>query len=194
MKSPRPSPSGPALSARSGSPARLPVIALSVLALLAAMWGGLLRLGWNFPPVDAGLANVHGPLMIGGFLGTLISLERAVALRARWPYLAPLASALGALVLIGGVSRVGGAVLITVGSVGMLAIFALIVKRQPALYTYSMAAGAAMWLVGNLIWLFGLPLFHAVLWWSGFLILTIVGERLELARLQRLAPLVERLY
>jgi hypothetical protein len=36
----------------------------------------------------AGLYIGHGPLMVCGFLGTLISLERAVALDA-WSYAAP---------------------------------------------------------------------------------------------------------
>ncbi|MGE5140296.1 MAG: hypothetical protein ACM3JD_12595 [Rudaea sp.] len=173
---------------------RLPLVALALLALLAAMWGGLLRLGWNFPPLDPILSGVHGPLMVSGFLGTVISLERAVALRARWAYMSPVASALGALVLITGLSTAGGAVLVTLGSVGMLAIFTFIVRRQPALFTYTMALGAAMWLAGNLIWLAGFPLYHVALWWSGFLILTIVGERLELSRLQHLARSSEWLY
>jgi len=41
--------------------------------------------------------------MVSGFLGTLISLERAVALKARWPYAAPLLSGLGdAALIVGG--------------------------------------------------------------------------------------------
>ncbi len=158
------------------------------------MWGGLLRQGWAFPQIAPVLTGVHGPLMVSGFLGTLVSLERAVALRARWPYIAPVCTALGALVLTTGLSSAAGALLIVVGSAGMLAIFVVIVRRQPALFTFTMALGATMWLIGNLIWLAGLPIFRVVLWWSGFLILTIVGERLELARLLRLSRFSERLY
>ena len=84
--------------------ARLPMLVLGILALLAAMWGGLIRLGWQFPPLAPVLTGVHGPLMVSDFLGTLISLERAVALRARWAYAAPFFSALGALVLITGIA------------------------------------------------------------------------------------------
>ncbi len=174
--------------------ARIPLVALGIFALLAALWGGLLRLGWDFPPLDPVLTGVHGPLMISGFLGTLISMERAVALRARWPFAAPLFTALGALVLIAGVSFAGGAVLITLGSLGLVAIFAVIVRRQPALFTVTMALGTGLWFIGNLIWLAGLPIFRVVLWWAAFLILTIVGERLELSRLLRLSRTSERLY
>ncbi|MBG0830117.1 hypothetical protein HS041_20330 [Planomonospora sp. ID67723] len=45
------------------------------------------------------MSREHGPLMALGFLGTLLCLERAVALRRRWGYAAPVLSALGALFL-----------------------------------------------------------------------------------------------
>ena len=69
---------------------RLPLLALAVLALLAALWAGLLRIGWAVPSFAPGLALAYGPLIVAGFLSTLISLERAVALERRWVYLAPL--------------------------------------------------------------------------------------------------------
>lgn len=173
--------------------ARFPIVALGILALFAALWGALARLGWSLPASSA-LASVHGPLMVSGFLGTLISTERAVALRARWAYAAPLLSALGALVLMSGVAPTAAAFLIVLGSLGMVAIFLTIVRRQPALFTFTMALGAVAWFVGNVIWFAGLPIFRLVNWWAAFLILTIVGERLELSRLMRLSRAVERLY
>ena len=57
----------------------LGLVALAGLALLAGLWGGLLRIGWSLPPLEAQLATLHGPLMVGGFLGVVIALERAVA-------------------------------------------------------------------------------------------------------------------
>lgn len=68
---------------------RLPLLALAFAALLGALWGGLLRIGWNWPLLHPPLPMAHGPLMVGGFLGTLISLERAVALNRRWAYAGP---------------------------------------------------------------------------------------------------------
>ena len=62
----------------------LPFLALAILALLAALWAGLMRLGWRLPALTPSLALAHGPLMISGFLGTLITLERAVALKQKW--------------------------------------------------------------------------------------------------------------
>lgn len=57
---------------------RLPLMAVVLFALLAALWGGLLRLGWRWPALRPVLPVAHGPLMVSGFLGTLIGLERAL--------------------------------------------------------------------------------------------------------------------
>lgn len=166
---------------------RFPLLALGMVALLAGLWAGLLRLGWDLPPLRPTLPVAHGPLMVAGFLGTLISLERAVALGRRWTYAAPLLTGLGALLLIVGVAGWPGPLLITLGSLGLVAIFVAIVRRQPAMFNAVMALGALAWLVGNSLWLAGQPIFGVVLWWAGFLVLTIAGERLELGRLVRLS-------
>ena len=54
--------------------------------LVAGVWGGLVRLPLNLP-LPGGNANwlsFHGPLMVCGFLGTAIGLERAVGLKGWW--------------------------------------------------------------------------------------------------------------
>jgi hypothetical protein len=73
---------------------------MAALALLAGLWAGLLRLGWLLPSLSLRLPAQHGPLMVSGFLGTLISLERAVASSQNQNgrciyYLAPLLAGLG---------------------------------------------------------------------------------------------------
>jgi len=166
---------------------RFPLMGLGVLGLLAAMWAGLVRLGWGLPALRPGLPIAHGPLMISGFLGTLISLERAVALERRWTYAAPLFTGLGALLLVVGVAGSPGPLLMTLGSLGLVAVFVLIVRRQLAPFTVIMGLGAVAWLVGNGLWLAGRPVYSVALWWAGFLVLTIAGERLELAHLTRLS-------
>lgn len=165
-----------------------PLLALGVLALLAALWAGLVRLGWGLPPLRPTLPMAHGPLMVSGFLGTLIGLERAVALNRPWMYSGPVLSGLGALLLAAGLRGWVGPLLISLGSLGLVAVFGVIVRRQAALYTLTMALGALAWLAGNLLWLAGQPVAYIVLWWAGFLVLTIAGERLELARILRPSP------
>lgn len=173
---------------------RLMLVALAIMALLAAMWGGLLRVGWNFPPIILILPAVHGPLMIVGFLGTLLSLERVVALQLRWAYLAPILSALGTLVLFLNIDSHVGIFVAALGSIALLMIFVVIVNRHLALYTGTMTLGVVVWVLGNLIWLADVPVYRIVNWWTVFLILTIVGERLELSRIQRLSQCTLVLY
>ncbi len=70
----------------------------------------------------------HGPLMVGGFLGTVIGLERAVALGKPWPYAAPLLTGIGAILLMGGWGGPAGALLITLGS-GVLVMALIVILR-----------------------------------------------------------------
>lgn len=179
---------------RSAGYGRPPLLGLSMLTLLAALWGGLLRLGWAVPAIQPGLYLSHGPLMVGGFLGTLISLERAVALGGSWSYAAPALSGAGALALIFGISDPVGPLLVTLGSVGLIVNFAAIIRRQAALFTLTMGFGAVAWLVGNCLWLARIPITEMFFWWVGFLVFTIVGERLELSRLTGLAGQGHKLF
>jgi hypothetical protein len=173
---------------------RLPLLALAILSMLAALWAGWIRLGWQWPALQPTLPLAHGSLMVSGFLGTLIAVERAIALQKRWMYLAPLLSGVGGILLIIGIKGAAGPLLITLGSIGLVLIFGVIVKQHPALYTVVMALGALAWLVGNSLWLAGWPVYHIVLWWMGFLVLTVAGERLELGRLLRLSRLSQGLF
>lgn len=168
-------------------PRALPLMMLALIALLAALWAGLVRLGWALPPLRPTLAGAHGPLMISGFLGTVIALERAVALGWRWTYAVPLATGVGGLILVVGLAAPLGSVLVTLGSLGLVALFVVIFRRDPAAHTATMSLGALAWLLGNLLWLAGLPVHEVVLLWTSFLVLTIAGERLELSRLLRLS-------
>lgn len=157
-----------------------------MVALLAALWAGLVRLGWGWPVLRPLLPSLHGPLMVSGFLGTLITLERTVALRQRLLYMIPLATGVGAVWLIIGLPLAVGQLLMLLGSLGLTAVSLYIFNRQRALYTAVMGLGALCWLVGNGLWMAGWSVHRFVFWWAGFLILTIVGERLELSRVQRL--------
>lgn len=163
----------------------LPFLFLAVLALLAALWAGLMRLGWYLPVLTPSLALAHGPLMISGFLGTLITLERAVAMQKKWMYIPPLLSGLGWLVTVIMPSPPLGPILLTLASLGGVAILTEMTRRETALHTVTMLLGAVTWFAGNLLWLFGWQIFQVVFFWQAFLVLTIAGERLELSRVLR---------
>jgi len=160
---------------------RLPLLLLAIVALVAGVAGGLQRLGWSVP-VAGGFALDHGPLMIAGFLGTLITLERAIALARPWAFVAPVLSGLGALALLAGIPHPLPPLLASAASLLLVVECGLIVAAQAAWFFATMAAGAGCWLIGNLAWLRGQPIPVVVSWWVAFLVLTIAGERLELSR------------
>ena len=174
--------------------ARFPLLALAMLSLLAGVLGGLARLAVDVPAFGAAQSGVHGALMIAAFFGTVISLERAVALGKLWPYLAPALAGLGGVALLGGLPAtvaqslfVGGALTLFAGSVAVM-------RRQLVLFTVVLALGAASWLLGNLVWLTTGGVQAAIPWWLGFLVLTIAGERLELTRFLPARPAAAPLF
>jgi hypothetical protein len=182
--------------------ARFPLMALAALSLLVALWTGLARSGWALPAPRLLPAGQHGAFMVAGFLGTLISIERAVALHEnpRAPgrsvlfYLPPLFAGLGSLALLIGLPPWLGRGAITLGGAGLVLVFAVMLRLQTDMAGAAMALGAICWLGGNLLWLAGRPVANAVPWWAAFLVLTIAGERLELARILRWGPEARRLF
>lgn len=164
---------------------RLPLFAPALVALLAGLWAGLLRLGFDLPPLQSTLAGLHGPLLVLGFLGTLIGVERAVALRRGWPYLAPAAAGAGGVWLLVGLPLAVGQALILAGGLLLTAIYVAVHRIQPSLHNTVMALGAVAWVVAVVAWLAGEAFSEVVPLLAAFLVLTIVGERLELSRLRR---------
>jgi hypothetical protein len=169
----------------------IPFIALAVAALLFALWAGLSRMGWPLPSFP-NLSIAHGPLMVSGFLGVLIPLERAVAIRQKWMFAVPAAAGLGWITLLF-IPFIGG-LLLTLASIGTLLILGVMVRREPHLHTVTMFVGVLAWVAGNFLWMFGVPIFQIVYLWMAFLVLTIGGERLELSRVLRPAPGQLRLF
>jgi hypothetical protein len=166
---------------------RLPLLLIGMACLVCGVWGGLVRLPLNLP-LPGGNANwltFHGPLMVCGFLGTVIGLERAVGLRGWWSYLSPLLTGAGAAMVMAGKLGHSQITLITLGSIGFWVVTLWVVRLQQATFTVVMSAGALAWAVGNLLWRQDWPFNRVVPWWIAFLVLTIVGERLDLSRFQK---------
>lgn len=165
---------------------RFPLLALGLASLVAGVWAGLLRFGWGLPAGRANLIELHGPLLVFGFLGTVISLERAVALRRPWGYLAPAGTLLGAGLLFAGVRQGAGELVLLLAGCVLVALFVVILRTHATASAATLMLAALLWVAGDALWLHGDPLVQVVPWWAGFLVLTIVGERLELAALGRL--------
>ena len=168
---------------------RVPLMVIGMVSMACGAWLGLVRLGWSLPLPFPDQLIAHGPLMVCGFLGTLIGLERAVALGAGWGYAAPILVAAGALTLAVPVVPFAP-FLMTGGSVALVAIFVVLGRRQPTLFMATMALGAVAWVAGNALWLSGSAIFRVVWWWIAFLVFTIAGERLELNRILRPTPAI----
>ena len=165
---------------------RFPLLALGMASLFCGVWAGLLRFGWSLPQGRANLIELHGPLMVFGFLGTVISLERAVALRRGWGYLAPAGTLAGVALLFAGVRQGAGELVLLIAGCVLAGLFIVILRAHVTASTATLLLGALLWVIGDALWLHGDPLVQVVPWWAGFLVLTIVGERLELAAMSRL--------
>lgn len=151
-------------------------------ALLAGLDAGLLLLGLPAPVEVARLAGAHGILLVLGFVGTLIALERAVAARRSWCYLAPAALGAGAVLLTTPAPRHLAGALLLIGSATLVAVYVLLWQRSNDPAVLVQAAGAVLATGAALLWLGGVGVPDLLGWLVGFLLLTIAGERLELAR------------
>lgn len=173
---------------------RLPLLVMGMASLLVGVLGGLARLAVDVPVFAQLRAHGHGALMIAGFFGTVISLERAVALHRFWPYLAPLCAGLGGVAFLAqGPWWLSPALFSLAG--GLFVAASLTVFRQmPAVFTFTLLLGAAAWLAGNLRWLFTMEIGSAVAFWMCFLVLTIAGERLELTRFMPPKPFGRKIF
>lgn len=158
---------------------RLALLALAATCLVLAVAGGLARLGapWSLPQAAA----LHAALMIPGFLGTVISLERAVALGHPLAYAAPLAAGLGTL-LLAFAPWPWGVPFFALAPVALAAASVAIVRRQAQPHTVLLAVAAVAWALGNAAFLLGRAE-AALPAWFAFLVLTIAAERLEMTRM-----------
>jgi len=175
-------------------------LAGGAVALVGGIYAGLLLLGLDLPARGPNVPETHGPLMVFGFVGTLVALERAVALGVRWALIAPGASALGAFALLGGAyGQAGGVfrtgqILLAAGGAGLLVVYMeLWRRRQPTVALLIQAAGAVAWYASNVLWLAGYAVSELLPWLAGFVILTIAGERIELAGLMPRRQTADRL-
>lgn len=170
---------------------RFVLLGVGGLALLAGLTGALVLLGVGMPAGTGRFAVTHGELMTLGFLGTVIALERAVALGRPWGYLAPTLTAVGTVALLAGAMPLAGAGLLA-GALLLLVVYAAFARVERSLQLGVQALGAGAWLGAAVLLLAGVPVMSAYPWLAAFLVLTVIGERLDLARLGGLATRVRR--
>jgi len=152
----------------------------AVLNLIAGIWAGLIRLGWDLPVTP--VAVHHGAIMVGGFLATLIALEKAIPLKRNLALVVPVISALSLLMVVPGYYHAGLYFLIA-GSAGLFIIHAYYLYLHPRdLSIILMLVGAGCLMVGNAMLIRTQFYPSSFPWWMGFLLLTITAERIELSK------------
>lgn len=181
---------------------RVALLLTAGLAALIGLLGALVRsnLIGGLPAVV--MPDDHGVLMVFGFLGSAIGLERAVAYRGggkrhvRWCFAAPLLGGVGTLVLLvsttvfslsgsGEALRYGHVVAAALWTASMAMLFAIYIaiwRRQPSGYILIQLIASMLGVAGILLWAGRIDAAVLAPSWLMFLVLTIVGERAELAR------------
>ena len=119
--------------------------------------------------------------MVGGFLATIIALEKAIPLKRNIALVVPVISALSLLIVLPRYYHAGLYFLIA-GSVGLLIIHAYYLHLYPRdLSIVLMLVGAGCLIIGNVM-LTRTQFYPASFpWWMGFLLFTITAERIELS-------------
>ncbi len=150
-----------------------------LVSLVLAIWTGLLRLGWEIQMTQSAIH--HGALMVGSFLGTVIILERVVALKMKGLYIIPMISGLSGLLFLLNYTELAFLCLL-VASLGLMAVYAIIIRKYKHYYFYVMMFGAFCWFVGNYYLYQKVIYAMSVNWWMAFILFTVIGERLELSK------------
>ena len=163
------------------------LFALAVLAsLVAGVVGGLVRAG--FTAASAGWLTAavvgHAFLMISAFMGTVIGIERAVALRHPLAFAGPAASGAAGVLVLAGQTTIA-AWLVVAASLALVAVTAVITTRQRAAHTAMLLVAALAWAGGSILHAVAATTAAVVPAWFAFLVLTIAAERLEMTRLMR---------
>ena len=155
---------------------RVFLVMLAGISLVTGLNAGLVRLGVWAPVVNGRLADLHGPLMVLGFMGSLISLERAQALRNRLAYAAPILLGAGAVVLISGLFPVLGRLLLFDGTLAFVAVMVALYRRAPLPLVAAQVVGAVLaCLAAALLVVVEIAALVPLL--AGFIVVTIAAER-----------------
>lgn len=168
------------------------ILPLVIGGLITGLLGGWLRLGFEGFAAQMPAAH-HGVLMIGGFFGTLISLERSVVMKKAVWLMVPVLSGLSIPLFLGGLHGMG-AVFLVIASLGLVGMMYFQTLKTPHVHAYLIAFGAACWMLGNFVYLYTGFVALSAGWWMAFLFFTIVGERLELSRYLPIPAAIYRLF
>jgi hypothetical protein len=170
---------------------RLPIILFAMLCLLSGLWSGLNRIGWDIALLP--ISPHHGAIMVGGFLGTLIALEKIIPLKKKSLYLIPVLNALSVVFFFSGQPKLSIYILV-ISSTSLSFVFLYYFRKQRTIIYVLMLLGSICWLTGNILLLtkFFYPL--AFPWWAAFALFIIAAERLELMKFLPVSQLRKNIF
>ncbi|KAB3521074.1 hypothetical protein GC425_06320 [Corynebacterium sp. zg254] len=171
------------------------------VSLLLGLITALSRLGVTTNDLSTTLSGIHGPLMVFGFIGGAIGLERAVSVvnssptHTLWPWAGPGFHALGVITLIGAASQptfappfitehpqaIAG-IMFTLSQGVLGALYYSIYRRQPSLAVLIQACGVIGGASATALFASGAAFADILPLTAVFVVATIIGERCELAR------------
>lgn len=159
---------------------RLPFLFFAFANLLVGLFAGLVRIGWRWDASN--LASSHGSIMVGGFLGTLILVEKSLPLKKKYLLILAAVNASSIVWITAGQPGIGIYCLLVGACTLVWTLFQYLRKQIFDLPLVVMFSGSVFLLSGHVLLLAtGLyPL--ALSWWMAFIVFTIAGERLELSK------------
>ena len=158
---------------------RIPFLLLAMAGLVSGLATGLSRIGWDLNIPETSLH--HGAIMVGGFLGTLISLEKIIPLKRKFLFIIPGLSGISVLTFFIGQPFLSFYIL-SMAATGLAAIsVTYLLKERNQIYLL-MLAGSLCWLTGNVMLITAEFYPMALPWWIGFVLFIITSERLELMK------------
>ena len=166
------------------------ILPLILFSLVAAIWAGWLRLGFQIPLTKA--AAQHGALMVNSFLASLIFLDRAVTFKQKWVLVLPFLNAISGIFFVAGFPQFSS-YLLNIGGFGFAVMCFYFLIRYKEFYYFIFLIGAICLFAGNIILQLKQTHSFAVPWWMAFLLFTIVAERLELTRFLNLTSFKKNL-
>lgn len=164
---------------------RLALMVGGGIALLAGLDAALLQLGVGAPVSSERIAAVHGIIMVLGFIGTVIALERAVALGKGWGFISPACMGLGGIALISPLPLPVAGAFLMAGTGLQAVIFIPLWRRRRDAAVLVQSVGAACAFGAAMLFTGGATTSAFLGWLIGYVVLLIAGERMELARLGR---------
>ena len=170
------------------------LLGCGVVAFAVGLWTGFARLGVGLTGAAPQFVEFHGALMICGFFGTLISVERAVAFNRPFAYLIPVCAATGVFALLAKATPFAGAAFL-MASLGLAVASLWNMRRlRSVLLAGTPSIAALCWGFGTLLWLANRPAAESAGWWLAFLVLTVAAERLELSRVAAPPPIARAFF